>query len=98
MGIFDSLKKYPGSWNVASKTDAKEELGSNLDSLLSCEVVPSEYGISVKFTFKGGYSQYIQVSSEDDTLEVGAVVDVENLVILKLEREGDDSIFRIASK
>lgn len=98
MGIFDSLKRYPGSWNVASRTDAKVELGSNLDSLLSCEVVPSEYHISVKFTFKGGYSQYIPVSSEDVTLEIGIPVDVENLVILKLEREGDDPIFRVASK
>jgi hypothetical protein len=52
----------------------------------------------VKFTFKGGYYQYIPVSTECETLEIGEQPNVENLVILTLHREGDDDIFRINTK
>lgn len=97
-GIFDTLKVYPGKWNVAKTTTIKEELGEKYELLDSLEVVPSEYGISVKFTFKGGYSQYIPVSTECETLEIGEQPRAEDLVILTLHREGDDDIFRINTK
>lgn len=97
-GIFDTLKVYQGKWNVAKTTTIKEELGEKYELLDSLEVVPSEYGISVKFTFKGGYYQYIPVSTECKTLEIGEQPNAENLVILTLHREGDDDIFRINTK
>lgn len=95
MSIFDSLKKYPGSWNVVETKTLKDELGSNIDNLLSMEVVPSDFGISVKFSFKGGYYNYIPVSTENDTLEIGETPELEELVVLTLSREGDDNIYRI---
>lgn len=97
-GIFDILKVYQGRWEVAKTTSVKEELGEKFTLLESLEIVPSEYGISVKFTFKGGYYQYIPVSTECETLEIGEQPNVENLVILTLHREGDDDIFRINTK
>lgn len=95
MSIFDSLKKYPGSWQVVKTNSLRNELGDNLEKLSGIEVVPSEFGIAVKFSFKGGYSNYIAVSTENDTLEIGEKPSVDELVVLTLHREGDDDIYRI---
>jgi hypothetical protein len=98
MGVFDSLKKYAGNWNVIARMSVESELGDNLNDLVSTEVVPSEYGISVKFNFKKGYSQFIPVSKEDDKLEIGDTPSIDGLEILRLHRDGDEDIYKIMSK
>lgn len=97
MSIFDSIKKYPGSWVVTKSTPLATELGELADEVVSMEVIPSEYGISVEFKFKGGYTQYIPVSTQCD-LEIGDSPKVEDLVVLTLDRIGDETIYRIDKK
>lgn len=98
MGVFDSLKKYAGNWNVIARMSVESELGDKLNDLVSTEVVPSEYGISVKFNFKKGYSQFIPVSKEDDVLEIGSTPAISDMEIIRLHRDGDEDIYKIVSK
>ena len=98
MSIFTSLKKYPGSWVVTKKTPLAEELGELVNDLASMVVIPSEYGLSMEFKFtKGGYTQYIPLSTEC-ALEIGESPKIEDLVVLTLDRIGDETIYRIDNK
>ena len=58
--ILAKLRTYNGKWNVASKEafDA-----ADIASIQSNEVVPSEYGLSVKLNRVGGQTSFIPVSN-----------------------------------
>lgn len=98
MSIFGTLKKYAGSWTVKSSVELSKELGELAAHVESIEVVPSEYGMSCKFNFDEGYSQYIPVSTECKLLEIGECPAIENLKVLTLGRPGDADIYRIDVK
>lgn len=98
MSIFGTLKKYAGSWTVKSSVELSKELGELASEVESIEVVPSEYGMSCKFNFKEGYSQYIPVSTECNSLEIGEHPDIKDLKVLTLGRPGDADIYRIDVK
>lgn len=98
MSIFGELKKYPGNWVVKKSVSLSAELGELAAHVESLEVVPSEYGISLMFTFDEGYTQYIPISSECTALEIGMHPKVEDLKVLTLGRVGDIDIYRIDVK
>ena len=87
--ILAKLRTYNGKWNVASKEafDA-----ADIASIQSNEVVPSEYGLSVKLNRVGGQTSFIPVSN---TSAVGESVDLSKCFIITLSRSGDNDIYRI---
>lgn len=95
MSIFSTLKRYEGEWKVTKRTDLSVELGDQASSV-SLTVVPSEYGMSVEFSFDEGYKQYIPVSTEAN-LEIGDTPKVGDLDVITLQR-GSETIYRIDNK
>ena len=98
MSIFGTLKKYAGSWTVKASTELSKELGELAEHVESIDVVPSEYGMSCKFNFDEGYSQYIPISTECGSLEIDEHTDIKDLKVLTMGRPGDADIYRIDVK
>ena len=90
--ILAKLRTYNGKWNVASK----EAFDANdIASIQSNEVVPSEYGLSVKLNRVGGQASFIPVSNTSREVTVGESVDLSKCFIITLSRSGDNDIYRI---
>lgn len=92
MNIFDSLQMYAGKWSVkSSRKFSQEEKGM----VSEARVVASQYGSSVCFFMKNGQQGFIPLSN-DSTLRVGDLVDLEKAEILTLSRPGDADIQRVS--
>lgn len=93
MGILSKLRSYNGKWNVASKTAFSTE---DLAEISSNEIVPSEYGKSLKLNRVNGQVSYIPVSNTcEEKAEVGKSIDLSKCFILTLSRSGDEDIYRV---
>ena len=91
MNIFDSLQMYAGKWSVREQRSfTPEEI--NLISL--AVVVPSNYGCSVEFSKKGGGKMYIPLSN-DATVSVGEVIDLNKAILVTLYKNGENDIYRV---
>ena len=78
-------------WEVV---DTRKFTKEETDKVASAEVVPSQYGKSVKFSLVGGGCVYIPVSS-NSVIAIGQVVDLNTANILTLSKPGEASIERI---
>lgn len=94
-GIFDSLRKYAGNWNVTARKNFTE---SEINAVSRTEVVPSEYGLSVCFFFKTGGQSYLPISRDSIDVEIGQSVDLTKCEVLTLSREGDADVMKIEVK
>ena len=92
MGILSSLRTYRGKWNVS---DRQKFDASELESIESNEVVPSEYGKSVRLTKKNGEVAFLPISNTSKDVNIGESVDLAKCFVLTLSRTGDDDIYRI---
>ena len=93
--IFDSLRKYAGSWQVTNRVNFSDD---EINAVSRTEVVPSEFGLSVCFFFKAGGRAYLPVSRDSIEVEIGQSVDLKKCECLTLSREGDDDIMKIEVK
>lgn len=92
MGILSSLRTYRGKWNVS---DRQKFDASELESIESNEVVPSEYGNSVRLNKKNGEVAFLPISNTSKDVNIGESVDLAKCFVLTLSRTGDDDIYRI---
>lgn len=92
MGILSSLRSYRDKWNVTGRSQFD---ASELQSIESNEVVPSEYGNSVKLVKTNGEISYLPISNTSKDVLIGESVDLSKCFVLTLSRTGDDDIYRI---
>ena len=95
MGLLSKLRVYPGKWNETNRESFDE---SDIQSVVSNEVVPSEYGNSVKLVKKDGQVSFLPISNTSREVAVGESVDLAKCFLLTLSRTGDDDIYRIEVK
>lgn len=91
MNIFANLKLYASKWSV---TNSREFTPEEIRSVVNAVVVSSEYGNSVQFAMAGGGMTFIPLS-QDSTLTVGEVVDLNRARLLTLSKSGEADIFRV---
>lgn len=91
MNIFANLKLYASKWSV---TNSREFTPEEVRSVVNAVVVSSEYGNSVKFDMAGGGMTFIPLS-QDSTLTVGEVVDLNRARLLTLSKPGESDIYRV---
>lgn len=91
MNIFAGLTKYATKYEVKKSRPLNQE---ELSGIVSAKVVASQYGLSCCFFMASGCQQYIPLS-KDSVAQVGDVVDVNTITVLKLEKEGCDPILRV---
>ena len=95
MGLLSKLRVYPGKWNVTNRESFDE---SDIKSVVSNEVVPSEYGNSVKLVKDDGQVSFLPISNTSREVEIGESVELSKCFLLTLSRTGDDDIYRIEVK
>lgn len=90
MDFFSKLKEYGGSWTPVDTfaLDAKV-----LNQISSAKVTESQYGSAICFLLKSGRTKFIPLN-RDSTLVEGDVIDPKSVEITRLERAGDEDIFR----
>lgn len=91
MNIFNSLRVYAGKWQVK---ESRAFLPEEKQAVLQAVVVPSQYGNSVQFTMQGGGLTYIPLS-QDSSLGVGEVVDLDKARLVTLCKSGENDIYRV---
>lgn len=92
--IFAKLgKTYGGNWEV---TDSERFSENDAKEFKSATVVDSDFGLSVLFMMRNGTQHYVPLS-QNSKLTVGEAVEVTNLQVLTLKKQGDNSsiIYRI---
>lgn len=89
--IFDDLKVYNTPWTVKEIRNFTAEEKARVSS---ATVVPSEYGLSVKFSLNSGGYSYIPLSNSS-SLTQGEAVNLNTAKIIILEKVGADDIKRI---
>ena len=92
MGIFDNLKQYAGKWEEKSRRIFTEEEKSEITEAV---VVPSQYGLSGRFTRNNHAVVYIPMAN-DTTLGIGEPIDMNRAQIVTLTKVGENDIFRIS--
>lgn len=85
------MKIYPGKWVAKSSREFTAEEKAEVSSAI---VVASEYGKSVCFFLKSGMRGYIPVSTLS-TLQEGQTVNLDDVKLVTLGREGDADILRV---
>lgn len=90
MNFLSKLKEYGGSWTPADTfaLDAKE-----VAQIASAKITESQFGSSICLMLKSGRIKFIPLN-RDSTLVEGDVVKPESIEITRLERAGDEDIFR----
>ena len=91
MNIFANLCVYAGKWQVK---ESRAFLPEEKAAVLQAVVVPSQYGNSVQFTMKGGGLTYIPLS-QNSTLGVGEIVDLDKAQLVTLCKSGEADIYRV---
>lgn len=91
MNIFGTLRTYSGKWSLKSSRKFEEE---EINAVSKAEVVPSAYGNSVCFFMKSGGNKYIALSN-DATVGVGEVINLNKARLLTLEKQGEPDILRV---
>ena len=91
MNIFASLRVYAGKWSVKSRRAFTPE---EISTVMSAEVVPSQFGNSVCFYMRSGGQTFIPLSTES-ALGVGDKVDITKAELLTLEKQGEADILRV---
>ena len=92
MSIFESIKVYPGKWNV---TEEREFTTDEINAVENATVVTSQYGNSVCFMMVGGGMTFIPLD-QNSNLGVGEVVDLHKAKLLTLSKDGEKDIYRVS--
>ena len=92
MSIFESIKVYPGKWNVIEERHFSEE---EINAVEKATVTASQYGNSVCFMMVGGGMTFIPLDLNSN-LGVGEVVDLHKAKLLTLSKEGNKDIYRVS--
>ena len=91
MNIFSNLRVYAGKWQVK---ESRAFLAEEKAAVVQAVVVPSQYGNSVQFTMQGGGLTYIPLS-QNSTLGVGEIVDLDKAQLVTLCKSGEADIYRV---
>lgn len=85
MGILSkiSLKKYQDTWEEVSREQFDAE---DVASIESMEVVPSQWGLSVKMTYVSGDVSYLPISQRVEEPIIGQQVDPAKCFLVTLRR------------
>jgi len=89
--LFLTLTQYGGKWEVTNTRKFSDDEKAMVEKAV---VVDSEYGNSCCFYMKNGNRSFIPMSN-DATASLGDVVDINNMEILTLSKQGEDDILRI---
>lgn len=92
MSIFESIKVYPGKWNVQEE---REFTTDEINAVEKAMVVSSQYGNSVCFMMVGGGMTFIPLDLNSN-LGVGEVVDLHKAKLLTLSKDGEKDIYRVS--
>lgn len=82
---------YAGKWQVK---ESRAFLAEEKAAVVQAVVVPSQYGNSVQFTMQGGGLTYIPLS-QNSTLGVGEIVDLDKAQLVTLYKSGEADIYRV---
>lgn len=93
MGILSkiSLKKYQDTWTEVKREKFEQE---DIDVIDAMEIVPSQWGISVKITYLDGEVSFIPCSKEVGDVCIGEAVDPAKCFLVTLRR-GDKTCEKI---
>lgn len=91
--IFEGKKIYATKW-VEDKDAVRDFESIELEMVIRAEVVPSQYGNSVKFTMKASGEIFIPVDQRS-TCVVGDTVDLTKAKITMFNKPGEEPIERI---
>jgi hypothetical protein len=94
MGLFTNKQVYATKWTVKESYEISAE---DQALFIDAEVVPSEYGMSVKFNMVGGGCCYIPCDTES-VMRIGDKYAPHELEVVILQRLGDADIERIRPK
>ena len=85
MGILSkiSLKKYQDTWEEVSREQFDAE---DIASIESAEVVPSQWGLSVKITYVSGDVSFLPISQRVEEPVIGQQVDPAKCFLVTLRR------------
>lgn len=85
MGILSkiSLKKYQDTWEEVSREKFDE---ADVASVESMEVVASNWGISVKITWRSGDVSYLPISQRVEGAMIGQQIDPAKCFLVTLKR------------
>lgn len=85
MGILSkiSLKKYQDTWEEVSREQFDAE---DVASIESMEVVPSQWGLSVKMTYVSGDVSYLPISQRVEEPIIGQQIDPAKCFLVTLKR------------
>ncbi len=86
----DLVKTDDGEW--LQKGEAKSLTAEEQDQITSITVVPSDFGASACILLKNGHTTFIPLS-KDAAYGIGETINVENLKIIILTKDGRD-VFR----
>lgn len=91
MGALSNLAVYGRKWNLVSSESLTSE---EKEAVRRAFITKSDYGLAVCLMMSNGI-HYIQLSNNCEAqVQAGDNVNVENLRIETLEREGDKDIYR----
>lgn len=90
MNVLSALKTYAEKWEVKEVGTFDQE---EIAAILKAEVVPSEYGLSIKMTLKSGGAKYVALD-RDSKVVIGEIIDLTKVSVKRLERNGE-KIFRV---
>lgn len=85
INFFATAQVYGSKWNIVEKRRFNSEEKAMIES---ASIVDADYGLSVCFMMKGGGSTYISLGKESTGL-IGQEVNIEELSLLTLERQGE---------
>lgn len=91
MNVFQTIKVYPGKWQVKGRRNFSTE---ELNSISSASVVDSQYGNSVCFVLTSGSYAYIPLATGANAA-IGDTIDPANVTLLTLGRAGEADITRV---
>ena len=89
--IFSLLKQYAAKWQETSSRNFTDE---EIQSVVSNEIVESQYGNSVCFHLMNGAQVYIPCD-RDCTKGVGESIDLTKAVLKTLSKPGEEDILRV---
>lgn len=85
INFFATAQVYGSKWNIIEKRRFSSEEKAMIES---ASIVDADYGLSVCFMMRGGGSTYISLGKESTGL-IGQEVNIEELSLLTLERQGE---------
>lgn len=90
--VFASLTKYEESWR---RDGDPQPLGEKTKaSVKVAKVVDGDYGLSCEFTTHSGQKMYMPLE-RDCARSVGDILDIENIRIIKLIKDGRKPIYKL---